>query len=147
MLGVVSDRLSIPVASAAPALFTLDAGGQAAALNQDYSLLTTGNPAPRGTYIMLYATGEGQTNPEGVDGLQASLVDVNALPRPLLTVTATVGGRPANVWFAGGAPGYAGLLQANVLVPADAPIGGAVAVALQVGEAVTQPGVTIAISE
>jgi adhesin/invasin len=36
-------------------------------------------------------------------------------------VTATVGGQPATVLFAGLAPGYAGLYQVNLMVPQLAP--------------------------
>jgi adhesin/invasin len=36
-------------------------------------------------------------------------------------VTATVGGQPATVQFAGLAPGYAGLYQVNLMVPALSP--------------------------
>ncbi len=62
---LISD-VSIPVAPASPAIFTLDASGagQAAALNQDSSVNSPSNPAARGTVAVLFATGAGQTDPE-----------------------------------------------------------------------------------
>jgi trimeric autotransporter adhesin len=63
---------------------------------------TAANPVKIGGYISLYATGEGQTTPTGVDGKVAS---GPVLPMPNLPVSATVGGIPAVVQYAGGAPG------------------------------------------
>jgi len=59
-------------------------------------------------------------------------------------VTVTIGGVPAYVSFAGLAPGWVGLYQVNVQVPANAPVGDAVAVALSVG-GVASNQVTIAV--
>jgi uncharacterized protein (TIGR03437 family) len=59
-------------------------------------------------------------------------------------VTVTIGGVPATPSFAGLAPGWVGLYQVNVQVPANAPVGDAVPVALSVGGAVSNQ-VTIAV--
>jgi len=65
----------------------------------------------------------------------------------VLPVTATVGGMPATVQFAGAAPGYLGLQQINVLIPANAMLSGpAVALVLTGGGVTTQSGVTVAIA-
>lgn len=60
------------------------------------------------------------------------------------TVTATVGGMPAQVLFAGQASGYtSGLPQIDVLIPSGPPAGPGVPVALTVGGVTTQTGLTI----
>ena len=59
-------------------------------------------------------------------------------------MSATIGGRPAAVSFAGMAPGLVGLLQVNVEIPAATPAGPA-EVIIQIGSNQTQPGVTIAV--
>jgi uncharacterized protein (TIGR03437 family) len=56
----------------------------------------------------------------------------------------TVGGVNASVSFSGLAPGYVGLYQVNVQVPANAPSGDAVPVILNIG-GVTANTVTIAV--
>ena len=69
--GQVSADFTVPVATAAPNLFTLNQAGwgQAAAINAaDGTVNTPANPVKIGGYISLYATGEGQTAPAGVDG-------------------------------------------------------------------------------
>jgi hypothetical protein len=55
------------VAAAVPGLFSVDASGrgQGAILNQDNSAL---NPAEKGSIIQRFGTGDGVTNPAGVDG-------------------------------------------------------------------------------
>ena len=60
------------------------------------------------------------------------------------TVTVTIGSVVADVSFAGLAPGWVGLYQVNVQVPASAPVGDAVPVLLSVGGAVSNQ-VTIAV--
>jgi len=66
---------------------------------------------------------------------------------PALPVSVTIGGRPAQVPFAGMAPNLVGLFQVNAVVPADTPPGSAVALAVTIGTVASQPGVTIAVSE
>jgi uncharacterized protein (TIGR03437 family) len=68
--------------------------------------------------------------------------------KPNLAVTATVGGLPAVVQYAGGVYGdVAGLMQVNVQIPAGVTPGGYVPVVLTVGNASTVNGaVWIAVS-
>jgi len=63
------------------------------------------------------------------------------LPAPW---TATVGGKVAQVLFAGVTPGYASLYQVNAMVPAGIAAGPDVAVALSV-DGQSSPPVTVAI--
>jgi uncharacterized protein (TIGR03437 family) len=142
--GVRSLPVELAVAPTAPGLFTVDSSGRGpgAILNQDGSINSPANPAARGSIIVLYGTGEGQTDPGGEDGKVA----VDVLPRPRLPVSVTIGGRQAEVLFAGGAPSLvAGVIQVNARVPADLAQTGEVPVLLQVGSAASQPGVTLSI--
>jgi uncharacterized protein (TIGR03437 family) len=60
-------------------------------------------------------------------------------------VQAWIDGKPAEVQYAGGAPGaVAGLFQVNVRVPLDAAAGD-VPIVIQVGTASTQPGMTVSV--
>jgi uncharacterized protein (TIGR03437 family) len=135
------------VAATAPSVFTLNQAGwgQAAAINAaDGTVNTPANPVKVGGYISLYATGEGQTIASGVDGKLGSSTPT----RPARAVTATVGGIPAAVQYAGSVSGQiAGLMQVNVQIPDGVQPGGYVPVVLQVGDAFTTPGaVWIAVS-
>ncbi len=113
------------VASAAPGIFTVDNGtGGAAANNQDGSLNSASNPAPRGSIVSFYATGEGSSTG---------------------AVTLTVGGYQAQVWYAGQAPGFPGLMQINAQIPGGFLAPGIQPVVLAIGGASSQAGVTIAI--
>jgi uncharacterized protein (TIGR03437 family) len=140
--GVVSEAVGMEVTDASPAIFTQNSqgSGPAAALNRDFSLNSASNPAARGSTVMLFATGEGETD-RSVDGLRAAA----PFPRPLLPVRVTVGGEPAEVLYAGGAPGLvAGVLQVNVRIPSGVAPGEA-PVVLRVGSARSQSFVTIAV--
>jgi uncharacterized protein (TIGR03437 family) len=144
--GETSTAFTIPLAPSAPGIFTSNqtGAGQAAAINSvDGTLNTAANPVKIGGYISLYATGEGQTAPAGVDGKLGSTPT-----RPVLPVSVLVGGRPATLQYAGGAPGQvAGLMQVNVQIPNGVQPGGYVPIVLQVGDASTTPGaVWVAVS-
>jgi uncharacterized protein (TIGR03437 family) len=141
--GETSATFTVPVALAAPSLFTSNqtGAGQAAAINADSTVNTADNPVKIGGYISLYATGEGQTAPAGIDGKLGGYT-------PILPVRVTVGGLPATVQSAGGAQGQvSGLMQVDVQIPAGVQPGGYVDVVLQVGDASTTPdAVWIAVS-
>ncbi|HKW97158.1 MAG TPA: DUF5666 domain-containing protein [Bryobacteraceae bacterium] len=150
--GAWSNTVTLPVAPASPSIFTLTQSGrgQGAVLNFDsargaYTVNGPSNAARRGASIVIYATGAGQTNPPGEDGRISSS---QWLPRPVASVSVTIGGRPAEVQFAGAAPGIvSGALQVNVKVPDNAPVGAAVPVVIQAGGHTSQNGVMIAIRE
>jgi uncharacterized protein (TIGR03437 family) len=130
---------------AAPGLFTSNStgSGQAAVINQTGSINSASNPAKVGSIISIFATGGGQTSPAEIDGSFAAA----PLPQPVLPVTATIGGQPATVQYAGGAPGLvAGVMQINVQIPSGTGPGNAVPVVVQVGAVASQSGVTIAVS-
>ena len=140
-----TDSLALPVTPSGPSIFSVNLTGQgpAAVLNQDgLTVNSSASPAARGSVISIYATGEGQTDPGGVDG---ALATGSTLPKPKLPVKVTVDGIAAEVQYAGAAPGnVAGLFQVNVKIPAGASIGD-VPIAIQVGNATSQPGMTIAV--
>ena len=144
--GTASPGLDIAVAAAAPGIFTMNqsGSGQGAILNQDYSVNSAGNRAPKGSVVMIFGTGEGQTNPAGVDGLITGSVPRN----PLQPVSVTIGGQPAEVLYAGSAPGLvAGMLQVNARVTDGILSGDAVPVVLSIGSASSPSTVTMAVQE
>jgi uncharacterized protein (TIGR03437 family) len=91
-----------------------------------------------GSILTFYATGEGLTNGPNVSGQAAAA----PYPSPLLPVSLTVAGFPAEILYAGSAPGGVGLLQVNARVPAGFIPTGPVAAELAVGSAVA-PRLTI----
>jgi uncharacterized protein (TIGR03437 family) len=140
--GVSSNVMPIRVIDSVPAIFVADSSGQGAILNGDMSANSVQNGALPGSFISIYATGEGQTDPAGVDGMIAG----PAVPKPLLVVTAKVDGIPADVSYYGAAPGLAsGVMQVNVKIPLGVRRGVSVPVEIGVGAASSQAGVTVAI--
>jgi uncharacterized protein (TIGR03437 family) len=139
--GATSPAVTLPVAASAPSLFSSNGtgAGQAAAVNGDGSINDAAHPVKVGGYISLYATGEGQTTPQGADGKLAPLAP--PFPQPQLSPSVTVGGLPAAVLYAGAAPGeVAGLMQVVIQIPSGVQPGGYVPVTLQVGTASTVDG-------
>jgi sugar lactone lactonase YvrE len=86
--------------------------------------------------ITAYVTGLGAVSPAVPSGAAAPL---DVLSTSVAPVTATVGGIPATVSFAGLAPGFVGLGQVNILVGPDAPNGDAVPLILQINGQKSKP--------
>jgi uncharacterized protein (TIGR03437 family) len=143
--GTKSNAIQLPVAASAPAIFTINASGagQGAILNQNNNVNSATSPAGRNTVVQIFATGEGLTDPAGVDG---RLTPANVTVRPKLPVTVRIGNIDAPVTYAGSSPGLvAGLIQINARIAANAPLGDAVPVVISVGGVPSQPGVTMVI--
>ena len=107
---------ALPIAAAASAIFTAYASGigQVAAINQNNTINSMSTPAPEGTIISLYLTGEGLTSPAGVDGK----ITTKPFPTPVMGVIVAMNGQNAPVTYAGEAPGLvAGVMQVNALIP------------------------------
>lgn len=132
---------TVNVSAASPALFSADASGkgQAAAQNSDFS--RNGDPATepqtkrarKGDYVVLYGTGAGAQFVNASNNQPLTIKDGEAATSSPLAATAslptaTVGGKPATVYFSGLAPGFVGLWQLNVQIPTDAPSGTSVEV-------------------
>jgi uncharacterized protein (TIGR03437 family) len=147
-MGQNSNTFSLQGAAAVPALFTLNASGTGpgAILNADGTVNSPANPASRGSYIVLYATGEGQTAPPGVTGKITTLSATPPLtPQPLLPVAMTIGGQSAFLDFYGEAPGLvSGVLQINVQIPTSVSSGN-LPIQFAVGGANSPSGVTVAV--
>jgi uncharacterized protein (TIGR03437 family) len=141
--GTSSNAVSLQVNSTAPALFTANSSGigQGAILNQDGSVNSSSNSAEPGSVIVLFGTGEGQTDPSGIDGS----VPGNVAPKPLAHVSVSIGGVDANVLYAGGTPGLvAGVLQINAQIP-EGVGSGDVPVVVTIGQASSPAGVTVSV--
>jgi uncharacterized protein (TIGR03437 family) len=114
--GVTAARLLVPVAEAAPAIFTGPDGIAAEAV--------------AGGIATIYATGEGLTDPAGTEGKLAEA----PYPAPVLAPAVFVAGSKAKILFAASAPGFAGLMQINFRIPENCPAGNQL-VELAIGEA------------
>jgi uncharacterized protein (TIGR03437 family) len=140
-----SNAVTLAVVPSAPGIFSANATGQGdgAILDLNYQLVSASNPVSAGSIIQVFATGQGQTSPGGVDGLIEP--SVLPLPSPLLAAGATVGGIAADIQYIGDAPGLvAGALQVNVVVPPGVASGPA-ALFLSIGGNSSQTGITVAI--
>lgn len=145
--GLQSSPITYNVVAVVPAIYTLNQSGSGpgAILNSDGTVNMPNDSAPRSSYVTVYMTGEGQTTPAGVDGT-VTPEDPSGWKKPQLPVTATVGGVPATVYYAGSAPGIiAGVMQVNVQIPQSAPTGGSVPMLIYVGNSSTQANVTVAV--
>ena len=141
--GVRSPPFTVPVVAANPGIFSANSSGtgQGAILNQDNSFNNAQNPAAKGSVIVLFLTGEGQTDPPGSDGQIAN----SAYPKPALPVRVDMGGIQAEVLYAGAAPGQvAGLMQINAKIP-DNSNSGPVPVQVTIGAAQSPRSLSVAI--
>jgi uncharacterized protein (TIGR03437 family) len=141
--GVTGKTAQASVTRAVPGIFAIGStgAGRAAALHTDYSVVGPDNPVSRGSFILVYMTSGGVTEPPGEDGRIVSGIELLQLP-----VHAEIGGVPATVDFAGSAPSLIkGALQLNIRVPDNAPTGDAVSLIVWIGGMRSQDGINIAV--
>ncbi len=129
---------SVNMNPVSPGVFTLDAVPpapvpantqlRAAVINQDGSINGPSSPAPRGTVISIYATGQGVVPNAPPDGVQpTSLVPTPFTPRVLLNAIALEEYNrgnldpPDNEWvqFSGLSPQFPGVWQINIHIPTN----------------------------
>ncbi|HWP84233.1 MAG TPA: SBBP repeat-containing protein [Terriglobia bacterium] len=140
--GTVIPPITVNLASTAPGIFSVNAQGtgQGAILISNSAVFAApagsipgaaSRPANRGEFVTIYCTGLGPVSNQPPSG--AAAPGGPNLAAVLTTPVVTLGGVPASVSFAGLSPGFVGLYQIDVQVPANAPTGSAVAVAVSVG--------------
>jgi uncharacterized protein (TIGR03437 family) len=142
---VMSAPVTLQVVAAEPAVLSADSsgGGTGAILNQDSTPNSSANPAKQGSVVVFFAVGAGQTNPAGKDG---RIVNDATPPAPKLPVSMTIGGKPAQLVYAGDAPFLVeGVLQINAVLPAGLPAGPN-PVVLTVGSFVSPSWVTVEVA-
>src|SRR5262249_1475418 len=103
---------TVIVSALAPAIFLIGSPPAGAIGNQDGSLNTPAKPLTRGQVLVIYATGLGSVT-AGKSGLSTANAPVSVI----------LNGSELPAAFAGLAPGFIGLNQINVAIPASTPPG------------------------
>jgi uncharacterized protein (TIGR03437 family) len=162
--GASGPLIQITVNAAAPALFQTPDGVAVATHNADNSLITASAPATAGEVITLYATGLGWVYPAGFgwtysaasgwtpvgaacteDGTENGVLPVAAQWLcNMEQFSVWISGAPIDsglILYAGLAPGYVGLYQVDVRMPASLPSNPEIRVAL--GTSVSATGILL----
>ncbi|MFN0164838.1 MAG: cytochrome P460 family protein [Bryobacteraceae bacterium] len=146
--GTASTPMDVAIGRSSPAIFTRSAmgTGQAIALNASDGTVAQpsgagARPARIGSVISIYATGQGPVSPTLPTG--RATLDVNR--RNIIRPEVLIGGRTAQVLYAGLAPNVPGINQINAVVPAGVTAGGAVPLQIRSGGVTSTDRVTIAI--
>ena len=155
--GAASAPTSVPLAAAAPGIFSIGSGvGQAIAYGNSDGQLA----APVGIYasagltthpakiadpstLVILATGLGPVNPPvqtGNNVTDGQTHQCATLP------TVMVGGIPAQVVFAGMTPQFVGVYQVNIIIQPGTPTGNAVPLQISMNGITTTNQITIAVS-
>jgi uncharacterized protein (TIGR03437 family) len=143
--GTASNTITVPVAPRAPGIFTLNSSGSghavalignSATLAAPPSLVANARPAGRGEFVTLFATGLGAVNNQPPTGVAAPVAPLAQVVEP---VSVTIGGVAAPVSFAGLAPGFFGLYQINVQMPAGLAPTDSAALVIQAGGVLANP--------
>jgi uncharacterized protein (TIGR03437 family) len=150
--GAQAATVPVVIKPYAPSLFTTNAQGtgQASTVIAGTATLaapagTTGDsrPARTGDFLSIYCTGLGDVTNRPGAGIAAAN---SPLSQTVATPIVSIGGVQAAVQFSGLAPGFVGLYQVNVQVPAGLTAGDAVPMTLTIG-GVASNTATIAISQ
>jgi uncharacterized protein (TIGR03437 family) len=94
----------------------------------DGSLVSSSSPAAANEAVIVYATGLGPVTGPMVTGKPASSTVLQ--PTSPDQATAKIGGINAPVSFSGFTPGFTGLYQINVQIPANVPAGSSLVITI-----------------
>lgn len=106
--------VTVPLSNYSSAFF--EGSGQVAALDSKANVISTSNPAARGQTIEIFANGLGPVTNQPASGDPAPS---SPLAQCSSVVTVTIGTVQTTPTFCGLAPGFSGLYQLNVTVPAS----------------------------
>lgn len=106
--------LTMQVAGNDPGIFTHNGDNGIVVKNADFSLISATNPAAAGDVLVVFETGMGQTTPATATGE----ITPNSPLKNTAATTVTIGGVNAPVIYSVASPGFAGLYQTAVRVPA-----------------------------
>jgi uncharacterized protein (TIGR03437 family) len=122
-----SSQQPVTVSAVAPGIFLIANPPVGAITDQNFNLVGPSNPLPRGQSMVIFATGLGAVTQSG------------QLSRTNAPVTVVLNGTELPVSFAGLAPGFIGLYQVNVAIPAGTPPGLGIPLTLKVGGQQSNP--------
>ena len=150
--GKTSASFLVPIAPRVPGIFTQDASGQgpSAVLNikpPDFTLTlnTFQNRAFRNQPVAIYITGAGLLQGASTADGQIVQDDKTVIPMSSL-VQVQIGGRFADVIYAGGSPGLVNsIIQINAIVPPSAPQGLVVPVLVTIDGVTSPAGTTMSV--
>jgi uncharacterized protein (TIGR03437 family) len=124
--GQVSAPMTVAVTDLAPGIFTDQRLGKGSPLVVNVTAgvnNSAANPAPKGSFIAFFVTGEGLVTASGntlpIDGRLAAV----PLQTPVAPVVVSVNNQSVKVLYAGALPGTAGIMQVNVQLDANTPSG------------------------
>jgi len=106
------------VDNSAPGIYTLTENGvgSGAILHANYTQVSTSSPAKPGETVLLFMIGLGTVTPQVGDGVAGSSSQLSTSDEAA-DIFVFLNDEPANVLYAGLAPGFAGLYQVNFTVP------------------------------
>jgi uncharacterized protein (TIGR03437 family) len=144
--GITTTSFNAAVAATAPGIFSAfqTGNGQGAILNSNLSPNNQSNPAPKGSVVSIYATGEGVLTPQPATGSMSG--PSLPLPKPIANVSVTIGGQPADISYAGEAPTLvSGVLQVNAKIPNNIASGNQIVVLTIGNNSNKQQSITVAV--
>jgi uncharacterized protein (TIGR03437 family) len=138
--GLAGPPVSISLLPAAPALF--ETGQQnAVATRPDGKLISPKSPAKPGDWVILYATGLGQTAPPVIYGeVPTTAAEIEQLSTFKLTLDGVAVER-SRIYYVGLAPYFAGLYQINLKLPHS--VGANPEIRISIGKQISAEGVCL----
>jgi uncharacterized protein (TIGR03437 family) len=141
--GVASPPVTLNVLDAVPGLFTVNPSGtgQGMIVNADNSMNSESHRAARGAIVTILGTGFGLITPPGGDGT----ITGSPAPKVKLPVKVYLDGAVVTSSTRAESKNYDEIDAIKVLIPKTARANADLPVMIQIGDKVSQPGVTVAV--